>query len=68
MIGFIDYDFFQTSKLSYPNLEMMKLSSFLTFDSGAREFCRLLSPDEPNLEAYEEITEFEDDDDDDIEE
>lgn len=55
MIGFIDYDFFQTSKLSYPNLEMMKLSSFLTFDSGAREFCRLLSPDEPNLEAYEEI-------------
>lgn len=55
MIGFIDYDFFQTSKLSYPNLEMMKLSSFLTFDSGAREFCRLLSPDEPDLEAYEEI-------------
>ena len=56
MIGLVDLDLYQKSSstsLYYPNIEIMKLASYYKIEE--RQFCRLLSPEENNLEAYDKI-------------
>lgn len=53
MLGFIDYDMETAGKLITPNLEILKLSTF--FKTEKRQFCRLLSLEEDNLDAYDKI-------------
>ena len=56
MIGLVDLDLYQKSsstELYYPNIEIMKLASY--YKTEERQFCRLLSPEENNLEAYDKI-------------
>lgn len=53
MIGIVDYDLQTSSKIAIPNLEVMKLATY--YRTEERHFCRLLSLDEENLNAYDKI-------------
>lgn len=53
MIGILDYDFEAANKLTIPNLEVLKLSTYLRKEE--RQFCRLLSLEEESLEQYDKI-------------
>lgn len=55
MYGLVDYDL-QTStsvKLSYPNLEIMKLATYYKVEENI--YCKLVSLDETNLDGYDKI-------------
>ena len=55
MIGLVDYDLWTRSSTSLyiPNLEIMKLASYYKLEENT--FCQLISPTEENLEPFEKI-------------
>lgn len=55
MIGLVDWDIYQdsSSKLHVPNLEIMKLAAYYKLEK--KEFCRLISPNETDLDGYDKI-------------
>ena len=55
MIGLVDYDFQRSTSinLTYPNLEIMKLATYYKFENNT--FCRLVDLKEEELEAYDKI-------------
>lgn len=53
MIGFIDYDLIMNSKISIPNLEIMKLSAYLKAEQN--QLCRLIDFPNEELNGYEKI-------------
>lgn len=63
MIGLVDYDLWTRSSTSLyiPNLEIMKLASYYKVEE--KTFCQLVSPDETELEPYEQIFFFSESDD-----
>lgn len=59
MIGFYDLDLFQ-NPLGSPNIEIMKLASY--YQKEERQFCRLILPGETDLDGYEKIYVFSEND------
>ena len=53
MIGLVDVDLFSSSKLTLPNLEIMKLASY--YQKEEKEFVRLIPLKETNLSGYKKI-------------
>ena len=58
MIGLVDFDLLtRSSKSLYiPNLEIMKLATY--YKTEEKQFCRLMSLEETELNTYDKITFF----------